>query len=139
MNHEALWVEVYNYRDASGERVYADLALFALSLLSLTLSNADVERVFSQVNIIKSKTCNRIISSTLSGILHVRYGMKRQGMYVARLRNDLYCVEWGVKLYSNQPALNLLQPVTLKRFNDNMYRDICGDSNDCDILELTID
>ena len=21
-----------------------------------------------------------------------------------RLRNDLYCVEWGVKLYSNQPA-----------------------------------
>ena len=25
----------------------------------------------------------------------------------ARLRNDLYCVEWGVKLYSNQ----LLQPI----------------------------
>ena len=23
---------------------------------------------------------------------------------VARLRNDLYCVEWGVKLYSNQPT-----------------------------------
>ena len=22
----------------------------------------------------------------------------------ARLRNDLYCVEWGVKLYSNQPS-----------------------------------
>ena len=21
-----------------------------------------------------------------------------------RLRNDLYCVEWGVKLYSNQPT-----------------------------------
>jgi len=23
-----------------------------------------------------------------------------------RLRNDLYCVEWGVKLYSNQPTSN---------------------------------
>ena len=23
-----------------------------------------------------------------------------------RLRNDLYCVEWGVKLYSNQPAVD---------------------------------
>ena len=46
-------------------------------LLSLPLSNADVER---QVNIIKSKTRNRMISSTLSGILHVRYGMKRQGI-----------------------------------------------------------
>ena len=22
-----------------------------------------------------------------------------------RLRNDLYCVDWGVKLYSNQPIL----------------------------------
>ena len=65
MNPEALWVEVYNYRDASGERVYADLALFALSLLSLPLSNADDERVFSQVNIIKSKTRNRIVQRFL--------------------------------------------------------------------------
>ena len=24
-----------------------------------------------------------------------------------RLRNDMYCVEWGVKLYSNQPAIHL--------------------------------
>ena len=80
MNPEALWVEVYNYRDASGERVYADMALFALSLLSLPLSNADVERVFSPVNIIKSNTRNRMISLTLSRILHVRYGIKRQGI-----------------------------------------------------------
>jgi len=25
-----------------------------------------------------------------------------------RLRNDLYCVEWGVKLYSNQPTIYFL-------------------------------
>ena len=25
-----------------------------------------------------------------------------------RLRNDLYCVEWGVKLYSNQPAYHIV-------------------------------
>ena len=103
MNPEALWVEVYNYRDASGERIYADLALFALSLLSLQLSNADVERVFSQVNIIKSKTRNRMISSTLSGILHVRYGMKRQG---------ICCTQFT-------PTSDML-----KRFNDNMYREL---------------
>ena len=24
-----------------------------------------------------------------------------------RLRNDMYCVEWGIKLYSNQPAIHL--------------------------------
>jgi len=27
-------------------------------------------------------------------------GVKRAGKIVERLRNDLYCVEWGVKLYS---------------------------------------
>jgi len=33
-----------------------------------------------------------------------------------RLRNDLYCVEWGVKLYSNQPLcfrLDRLMPILL--------------------------
>jgi len=24
-----------------------------------------------------------------------------------RLQNDLYCVEWGVKLYSNQPTMSV--------------------------------
>jgi len=27
--------------------------------------------------------------------------------YEDRLRNDLFCAEWGVKLYSNQPSLFL--------------------------------
>jgi len=38
MNPEALWVAVYNYRDASGERVYssADVAFFANLSKNLT-------------------------------------------------------------------------------------------------------
>ena len=28
-------------------------------------------------------------------------------IFVLRLRNDLYCVEWGVKLYFNQHLLTL--------------------------------
>jgi len=27
-----------------------------------------------------------------------------------RLQNDLYCVEWGVKLYSNQPTNRVAAP-----------------------------
>ena len=50
-----LWQKVYQYKDASGERAFEELALFTLSMLSLTLSNADVERTLCQVNIIKSK------------------------------------------------------------------------------------
>jgi len=31
-----------------------------------------------------------------------------------RLRNDLYCVEWGIKLYSNQPTWLLYHSLHLK-------------------------
>ena len=34
---------------------------------------------------------------------------------LARLRNDLYCVEWGVKLYSNQPAVIGTRETSLSR------------------------
>jgi len=33
-----------------------------------------------------------------------------------RLRNDIYCVEWGVKLYSNQPNLPAAQPTVSKQW-----------------------
>jgi len=98
-NPEALWTEIYNYRDASGERAYGDLALFALSLLALPLSNADVERVFSQVNLVKSKTRNRLSNSTLSGILRVRYGLRRQSICCN------YYGNWGGHQKSGLPYL----------------------------------
>jgi len=33
-----------------------------------------------------------------------------------RLRNDLYCVEWGVKLYSNQPSP--VEKLSAKKFQN---------------------
>ncbi|QQP39542.1 Uncharacterized protein FKW44_020460, partial [Caligus rogercresseyi] len=76
---EAFWVEVFNYRDSSGEQAFRDLAQFALSLLAMPLSNADVERVFSQMALVKSKLRYRMGQETLSSILHVRYGLRWQG------------------------------------------------------------
>lgn len=70
---------VYEYKDAAGRRSFEDLGTFALALLSLPLSNADVERVFSQQNIIKTKTRNRLDVSTVESILNVRYGLKLRG------------------------------------------------------------
>ena len=39
-----------------------------------------MERAFSQVNIIKSKLRNRMCNPSLSGIMHVRYALKRKGI-----------------------------------------------------------
>ena len=54
--------------------MFKELALF------LPLSNADVERVFSEMSLVKSKLRNRIGQETLSGILHIKYGLRRQGL-----------------------------------------------------------
>ncbi|KAG0440675.1 hypothetical protein HPB47_016220 [Ixodes persulcatus] len=42
--------------------------------------NADVERLFSHINVVKSRYRNRMKNPTLSGILHVRYGLKLGGL-----------------------------------------------------------
>lgn len=66
------WNEVYVYRDSGGNRRYLELASFAIEILSLPWSNAEIERVFSQVNLIKSKLRNRINLTTLNSILCIR-------------------------------------------------------------------
>ncbi|KAL4721012.1 hypothetical protein ACJJTC_016783 [Scirpophaga incertulas] len=71
------WAEVIDYKDAAGNNPFSELAAFATKLLSLPHSNADIERVFSQVNLVKSKLRNSLHTTTLNAILYVRFGLKR--------------------------------------------------------------
>lgn len=73
------WNEVIDYKDAAGNNPFADLSQLAISLLSLPHSNAEIERVFSQMNIVKTKLRNRLSIKTLNAILYVRFGLKRAG------------------------------------------------------------
>ena len=63
--------------DATGEKVFSDLAKFALALLSLPFSNASVERMFSQMNLLKTKLCNRMKQEMLEAIMFIRSHMQR--------------------------------------------------------------
>ncbi|KAL3256679.1 hypothetical protein MRX96_017134 [Rhipicephalus microplus] len=51
----SFWCQVHSYKDACAENPFAELATFAMSMLVLPYSNAEVERTFSQLNIVKSK------------------------------------------------------------------------------------
>lgn len=73
------WIEVYSYKDASGINPYLDVCELAISVLSLPHSNAEVERLFSQMNIIKSKLRNRLNISSVNAILAVKSGLRRLG------------------------------------------------------------
>ena len=75
----ALWSEVKGYRDAGGSYPFFKLASFAITMLCVPYSNAEVERMFSQMNIVKNKMRNRLASETLTAIVSIRAGLKRHG------------------------------------------------------------
>ena len=75
---EELWQNVYEHKDWRGP--LGVMALFALALLLLQLSNADVEQALSLVNIIKSKLRNCMANKTLERTMHLRYALRRQNI-----------------------------------------------------------
>ena len=55
---EGFWSEVSDYRDASEGNPLKDIATFAINLLIFPNSNAEVERLFRSMNIVKSSLRN---------------------------------------------------------------------------------
>lgn len=73
----SFWAEVNNFKDASNTNPFKELSNFALTVLSCPWSNAEVERVFSSMNIIKSKARNKMGTLLLTSLLQIRSGLKR--------------------------------------------------------------
>jgi len=66
------WAEVYTYQDAGGTFIFRQLSEFVLKILVLPSSNAIVERTFSIMNSIKTKSRNRISIPMLEALLRIR-------------------------------------------------------------------
>lgn len=66
------WGEVFNYKDSGGNHRFLELATVALQLLSLPWSNAEIERVFSKLNLIKNKLRNALCLTNVNKILCIR-------------------------------------------------------------------
>ena len=77
-------MQVEALKDAGGNACFKDLALGAIRLLSLPISNAHVERAFSQVAL--DSTRNRMGLSLLSSLMEVRAGLSRNGWTSATFR-----------------------------------------------------
>lgn len=73
------WIRVSNETDCAGNRLFPMLSDVALAMLTLPMSNAAVERVFSQVTLTKTDLRNRMGIDTLENVLHVKYGLRRNG------------------------------------------------------------
>lgn len=66
------WIGVGKHVNAVGELDFKDLSEYALNCLCMPVSNATVERIFSHVTIVKTKTRNKMSLQMLDSILRIR-------------------------------------------------------------------
>ena len=71
-NSFTFWSKVYQYKNAVGQLIFREVAEYVLTLLTLPSSNAVVERAFSVMNCIKTKSRNKMNKELLSAILRIR-------------------------------------------------------------------
>ena len=77
LDTDSFWKEVLQFKDTSGSNPFEDISKCAISALILPHSNADIERVFSSMNYIKSKLRNKIKLDLLNAILMVKFSLLR--------------------------------------------------------------
>ena len=61
-----------------GKHVFKNLSTFVLQILSLPVSNADAERLFSKLNLIKTDNRNRLEIESLKSLLYISDAVKEQ-------------------------------------------------------------
>lgn len=111
------WLEVYEYKDSAGTPVFGELAHVALGILSLPHSNAEIERQFSQMNVIKNKLRNRMKLTMLNSILAIRNGLRKI---------NICCKDFTI-------------PNELVRKIKNNETYSCSEDEDYDVFELGVE
>lgn len=108
-NLNVFWCNVYSYKDSADSNPFKELAELVLNILYVPTSNACVERVFSIMNLTKTKIRNKMQYELLEALL-------RLNTYITN--NSICCEKF-------EPS-----PEMLKLFNSNaMYNKISEANN----------
>lgn len=97
-NVDVFWGSVLNLRNDENVQLFPNLSMFFLNVLSLPHSNADCERIFSALNIIKTKLRNALHISSVCYLMLAKECVKDDGCnnfiptkaMVAANNNDIY-------------------------------------------------
>ena len=76
-NVEEYWPKVFSLKNNAGNQLFPNLKKAISLLVILPFSNARVERVFSNVNEIKTNKRNRLQIETTNAILHTQQGIQK--------------------------------------------------------------
>lgn len=82
------WKQQLSLKDVSGDQKYPNLSKVVGCALALPHSNAAVERVFSQVSLIKTDLRNSLKTTSLVSLLHVKNGLHTAGISAHQLKMD---------------------------------------------------
>lgn len=78
---EEFWPKVFNLKNGFGEKMFPNITQFVAPLLALPHSSATVERIFSQLNLIKSKTRNRLLTPTINALMTAKEMLENSNSY----------------------------------------------------------
>lgn len=98
VNAEHFWKRVRDTKQGDGSPMFPVLSEFVGKLLCLPHSSATVERVFSQINLMKTKTRNSLVTQTLDATLHAKRVLGGASCYdfivnercVSCMKKDMY-------------------------------------------------
>lgn len=82
------WKKQLSQRNMNDQPMYPNLSRVVGYCLTLPNSNAAVERVFSQVRLIKTNIRNSLKSTSLVSLLHIKNGLKQAGVSAPELIMD---------------------------------------------------
>lgn len=113
------WIEVSKIENANGDKCFKDLASFAIRTLSLPISNAVVERVFSVMAVVETKLRNRMLLPMLMAIIRIRSHMSTLQLCCKSYNPTKYMVQlFNSNMYMNDDKIeneysNLIESLVL--------------------------
>ena len=108
---EKFWLFVYNER-VNGERRYKELGEGVIRMLTVPISNAEVERTFSQTNIVKTKLRSLIKTELLQNVMYIKFGLKLSNTKISDFKPPPHLIRWTTTIYGDirQAAASAAQP-----------------------------
>lgn len=82
------WQEVQKMKLGDDSSAFKILSNFTFSILSLPQSSANVERIFSDINLTKTKQRNKLNNATISGLLHTRSYIRHNNCYDFKIEKN---------------------------------------------------
>lgn len=75
------WFEIFKLKNTVGDKCYKNVCEFVFNILSLPHSSACAERIFSDLNNVKTKNRNRLLASTSNSLLPGKEVLNKKPCY----------------------------------------------------------